>query len=67
MRTLTIKTSANILINFVNYIKSIILLLYRIFDLLTYKMLEHKVIIMRAKNFISRCCVFRDINCETLT
>jgi len=66
MRTLTIKTNANILINLFNYIKLIILLLHRIFDLLIYKMLKHKIIIMRTKNLIFCRYVFRDINCEIL-
>ncbi len=66
MRILTIKTSTNILINFFNYIRLVIFLLCCIFDLLIYKILKHKIIIIYTKNFIFCCCVFRDIDCKIL-
>ncbi len=58
MYALTIKTNANILINFFNYTKLIIFLLYRIFDLLIYKIFKYRVIVIYTKNFILYCCVF---------
>lgn len=51
---LIVKISANILINFFNYTRLVIFLLYCIFDLSIYKILKYKVITMRAKNLISK-------------
>ncbi len=63
---LTIRIDTNILINFFNYIRLVIFSLYCIFDLSIYKMLEYRIIVIRAKNFISCCCVFRNIDCKIL-
>ncbi len=58
MRALTIKTDTNIFINFFNYTRLVILLLYCIFDLLICKIFEYKVIVIYTKKFISCCCIF---------
>ncbi len=55
---LTIKINTNILINFLNYIKLVIFLLYCIFNLLIYKILKYRVIVIYTKNFIFCYCVF---------
>ncbi len=64
---LTIKIYANIFIDFLDYTRLIILSLHCIFDLSIYKISKYKITIIYAKNSILCCCVFRNIDCKTLT